>query len=119
MNVAITEGIKESKRMSRLDSNSVTQENEVYSDAHEQDVLRKLDLESLLQRLQLMPRINYNVLFLYAVDGYSHDEIAAMMDITAVVSRKRLSRAKQWIVSRFHLDGTELILKKSMSHEMD
>ena len=66
-----------------------------------------------------MPCINYNVLFLYAVDGYSHDEIAAMMDITAVVSRKRLSRAKQWIVSRFHLDGTELILKKSMSHEMD
>ena len=119
VNVAITEGIKESKRMSRLDSNSVTQEHEVYSDAHEHDVLRKLDLESLLQRLQLMPRINYNVLFLYAVDGYSHDEIAAMMDITAVMSRKRLSRAKQWIVSRFHLDGTELILKKSMSHEMD
>ena len=119
VNVAITEGIKESKRMSRLDSNSVTQEHEVYSDAHEHDVLRKLDLESLLQSLQLMPRINYNVLFLYAVDGYSHDEIAAMMDITAVMSRKRLSRAKQWIVSRFHLDGTELILKKSMSHEMD
>ena len=119
VNVAITEGIKESKRMSRLDSNSVTQEKEAYSDAHEHDVLRKLDLESLLQRLQLMPRNNYNVLFLYAVDGYSHDEIAAMMNITAVVSRKRLSRAKQWIVSRFYLDGTELILKKSMSHEMD
>ena len=119
VNVAITEGIKESKRMSRLDSNSVTQEHEFYSDAQEHDVLRKLDLESLLQRLQLMPRINYNVLFLYAVDGYSHDEIAAMMDITAVMSRKRLSRAKQWIVSRFYLDGTELILKKSMSHEMD
>jgi len=119
VNVAITEGIKESKRMSRLDSNSVTQEHEFYSDAQEHDVLRKLDLESLLQRLQLMPRINYNVLFLYAVDGYSHDEIAAMMDITAVMSRKRLSRAKQWIVSRFYLDGTELILKKSISHEMD
>lgn len=119
VNVAMTEGIKQSNRMSRLVSNSVNQENEVYSDAHEHDVLRKLDLESLLQRLQLMPRINYNVLFLYAVDGYSHAEIAAMLDITAVMSRKRLSRAKQWIVSRYYLDGTELILKKSTSHEMD
>ena len=67
VNVAITEGIKESKRTSRLDANSVTQEKEVYSDAHEEDVLRKLDLESLLQRLQLMPRNNYNVLFLYCL----------------------------------------------------
>ena len=48
VNVAITEGIKESKRMSRFDSNSVTQEHEFYSDAQEHDVLRKLDLESLL-----------------------------------------------------------------------
>jgi DNA-directed RNA polymerase specialized sigma24 family protein len=59
------------------------------------------------------------VLLLYAVDGYSHDEIAALLDIKAVTSRKRLSRAKQWIVSRFDVEGNEMILKKSSDYEMD
>jgi DNA-directed RNA polymerase specialized sigma24 family protein len=66
-----------------------------------------------------LPKEHYEVLLLYDVDGYSHDEIAALLDIKAVTSRKRLSRAKQWIVSRFDVEGNEMILKKSSDYEMD
>ena len=86
---------------------------------HQPEVLAKLDAEGLLERLKTLPRDQYNVLILHAVDGYSHDEIAVMLDITPATSRKRLSRAKQWILSRFDLDGGEMILKKSDRNEMD
>ena len=86
---------------------------------HQPEVLAKLDAEGLLERLKALPRDQYNVLILHAVDGYSHDEIAVMLDITPATSRKRLSRAKQWILSRFDLDGGEMILKKSDRNEMD
>jgi len=42
-----------------------------------------------------------------------------LLDIKAVTSRKRLSRAKQWIVSKFDVEGNEMILKKSSDYEAD
>jgi RNA polymerase sigma-70 factor (ECF subfamily) len=86
---------------------------------HQPEVLAKLDAEGLLERLKALPRDQYDVLILHAVDGYSHDEIAVMLKITSITSRKRLSRAKQWILSRFDLEGSEMILKKSDRNEMD
>ena len=59
------------------------------------------------------------MLILHAVDGYSHDEIAGLLNISSMTSRKRLSRAKQWIVSRFHVEWSEMILKKNTDHETD
>ena len=111
VNAAITQGMRDSKRRLSLESDHEISE--------EPEVLRQLDEEALLQRLKALPNEYYKVLLLYAVDGYSHDEIAVLLDITVLTLRKRLSRAKQWIVSRFEVDGNEMILKKSTDHEMD
>lgn len=111
VNAAITFGMKESKHKAMEHS----QEPEIA----EPEVLAQLDAEALLLRLRALPREQYEVLILHAVDGYSHDEIAALLDVTPMTSRKRLSRAKQWIVSRFDLAGSEMILKKTNDHEMD
>ena len=111
MNTAITQGKRDSKRKSPFDVSHTLSE--------EPEVLRLLDEEALLQRLKALPKDQYEVLLLYAVDGYSHDEIAVLLDIKAVTSRKRLSRAKQWIVSKFDVEGNEMILKKSSDYEAD
>ena len=111
VNTAITHGKRDFKRKSlHYVSHTISEEPEV---------LRLLDEEALLQRLKALPKEQYEVLLLYAVDGYSHVEIAVLLDIKAVASRKRLSRAKQWIVSRFDVEGNEMILKKSSDYEMD
>ena len=34
---------------------------------------------------------------LFVVEGFSHDEIAAMLGISTELSRKRLARARAWI----------------------
>lgn len=111
INAAITFGTKKVKDMAR--------ERVYVPEVHQPEVLAKLDAEGLLERLKALPRDQYDVLILHAVDGYSHDEIAVMLKITSITSRKRLSRAKQWILSRFDLEGSEMILKKSDRNEMD
>lgn len=54
-----------------------------------------LPLDFLLKIIQELPD-RYRLVFnLYALDGYSHKEIAAMLNITVGTSKSNLSRAKQ------------------------
>ena len=42
---------------------------------------------------------------LYVLEGYSHKEIAEMLDITEVTSRTQLSRARTWLQNK--IKGTD------------
>lgn len=57
-------------------------------------VLDVLDNEALVSMINDLPE-GYRMVFnLYVVDGYSHREIAEMLDITENTSKSQLSRAK-------------------------
>ncbi|MNH34322.1 RNA polymerase sigma factor [compost metagenome] len=45
--------------------------------------------------LDKLPELQSMVFNLYEIDGYSHDEIAALLNITSSSSRVYLSRAKE------------------------
>lgn len=70
-------------------------------DAHEQselpEVLENLTDDALLALLKEMPKGYFEIFNLYVIDGYSHKEIAEMLDTTEASSRKKLSRAKAWL----------------------
>ena len=53
--------------------------------------------DELLAWLKKMPVQYFEVFNMYIIDGFSHDEIAEMFGIAASLSRKRLSRARQWL----------------------
>jgi RNA polymerase sigma-70 factor (ECF subfamily) len=57
-------------------------------------VEHKLDYEDLLSIIQRLPPAYRLVFNLYAVDGYSHEEIAEMTGITASTSRSNLHKAR-------------------------
>lgn len=57
-------------------------------------VEHKLDYEDLLSLIQRLPPAYRLVFNLYAVDGYSHEEIAEMTGITASTSRSNLYKAR-------------------------
>ena len=61
------------------------------------EVLELLDNEQLLLWLKKMPIRLYEVFNLYAIEGYSHKEIGNMLAIDSSLSRKRLSRARDWL----------------------
>ncbi|MCI0556196.1 MAG: hypothetical protein L0287_35080, partial [Anaerolineae bacterium] len=48
------------------------------------------------------------VFMLYEVEGYSHAEIAAMLNIGESTSRSILSRTKRWLRDKWHTEETSI-----------
>jgi RNA polymerase sigma-70 factor (ECF subfamily) len=56
-----------------------------------------LEAEDLLKVITALPE-GYRVVFnLYAIDGYSHKEIADQLGISENTSKSQLSRARVWL----------------------
>ena len=65
--------------------------------AGEPELTNWMEAEEILELLSDLPE-SYRLIFnLYEVEGYSHDEIAGMLDIAPGTSRSHLSRAKMML----------------------
>lgn len=60
----------------------------------EDDFLSKMAADDLLQQIQKLPPAYRLTLNLFAIEGYSHAEIAEMLGISVGASKSNLSRAK-------------------------
>lgn len=70
----------------------------------------KLDYEDLLSLIQRLPP-SYRIVFnLYAVDGYSHEEIAEMTGISASTSRSSLHKARMKLQQMLSVPQSAIIL---------
>ena len=55
----------------------------------------RLEVDDLMKLIQALP-IGYRTVFnLYAIEGYSHAEIAVLLNISEGTSKSQLSRAKE------------------------
>ncbi len=68
--------------------------NEEVEVAGEPELSRWMEAEEILSLLSGLPDLYRLIFNLYEVEGYSHDEIAGMLDIAPGTSRSNLSRAK-------------------------
>src|SRR5579864_1984785 len=59
--------------------------------------VREESVPSIVQAIRLLPIGYRTVLNLYAIEGYSHKEIAEMLDIEESTSRSQYTRAKQML----------------------
>ncbi len=62
---------------------------------HGATVIGKLNAQDILKLLDGLPAIQSTIFNLYEIDGYTHEEIAKMLDIPVSSSRVYLSRAKE------------------------
>lgn len=65
--------------------------------------------EDLLALIRSLPIGYRTVLCLYAIDGYSHKEIAALLDINESTSRSQLTRARSMLKQK--LQGQKKMIK--------
>lgn len=63
------------------------------------EVIQKLSEDDLLSILKTMPESYFQVFNLFVIDEFSHNEISQALNINVSLSRKRLSRAREWLVS--------------------
>ncbi len=60
----------------------------------QETIFSNFGAKSIIQMVQKLPK-GYRIVFnLYVIEGYSHKEIAEMLDITESTSKSQLSRAK-------------------------
>jgi len=79
---------------------SVVEENQLGDESAE--ALVSLSNEDIMLLLNDMPT-GYKVIFmLFAMEGYSHKEIAKQLDITSETSRSQYFRAKKWILNKLN-----------------
>ena len=82
-----------SKALMRLRRNKYRDTDELHDDLHpvrREDTPLRMDLEAALERLSETSRA---VVWLHDVEGYTHEEIAGMMDKTPSFSKSALARA--------------------------
>jgi len=65
------------------------------------EALSNLSCNEIMDLVLELPDGYRQVFALYAIEGYSHKEIAALLDISVSGSRSQLSRAKQSLQSKF------------------
>jgi len=63
-------------------------------------VIEKMEAERLMKLVCMMPAGFRTVFNMYAIEGYTHSEIAKELDITEGGSRSQLSRARIWLQER-------------------
>ena len=93
--------VASSKALMRLRRNKYRDTDELYEEVapiKRDDAGLRMDLEAALERLSETSRA---VVWLHDVEGYTHEEIAAMMDRTVSFSKSQLARAharlRRWL----------------------
>jgi len=68
----------------------------------------RLEVNEIMRLLDQLPEIQKTIFNLYEIEGYSHDEIAQMLNIPDSTSRTYLTRAKQKL-RKLYLDYTGVV----------
>ena len=114
--IVINNSINQNKKIARH------QESEFEIKIHdlgESNAVSKMTDEDLLFILKKMPSDLLDVFNLSIIDGYSHQEISELLSISVLSSRKKLSRARQWLQSTFRNDDKTIIyLQNSISQAL-
>lgn len=79
-------------------------------DSGEIDQEVRFNVEEIIQTINTLPEHYRHVFNLYIVEGYSHAEIAALLEINESTSRARLTRAREMVRALF--------TKKNITHEI-
>jgi len=64
------------------------------------DAFKQLTTSELLKHIQSLPAGFRTVFNLFAIEGYSHQEIAEMLKISEGTSKSQYARAKVWLQKR-------------------
>ncbi len=80
---------------------------EINTPADEQ-ILPDLSFEQLIQMIQGLPAGCQMVFNLYAIEGYSHQEIAGMLGISEGTSKSQYSRAKELLRDQLQTEANKV-----------
>ena len=73
------------------------------------DVISQMSAQELMMHVQSLPH-GYRIVFnLYAIEGYKHEEIAKMLDISESTSKTQLMKARRVLMSKIKENAYETV----------
>ncbi len=81
----------------------------------ENDIQSKLNYEDLLKLVQALPPGYRTVFNLFAIDGFTHEEIAKQLGISVGTSKSNLFKARQKLMSMLELNDTTTEINTSQN----
>ncbi|SHL68188.1 RNA polymerase sigma-70 factor, ECF subfamily [Chitinophaga jiangningensis] len=90
--IVINEALDHIKQRSRFTSLELESAEEPYV---QNSVIEKNDAAAILQLVRQLPPATHAVFVLYAIDGYTHREIATQLNISEGTSKWHLSEARK------------------------
>jgi RNA polymerase sigma factor (sigma-70 family) len=84
----------------------------IYMSASKGDELDKLSCDEVLAMIKRLSPAYRTVLNMFAVDGFSHEEIAAQLDISVGTSKSNLAKARKQLQGIF-ADENRIIFEKN------
>ena len=94
-------------RKQKKDKRNVSLSEAEYLASDKDFILERLSAEEILQLLKTMPQGYKTIFNLYAIEGYSHKEIAAELEISENTSKSQYSRAKGFmrkLIEQYEID---------------
>jgi len=90
--IVINESLDHIKQRSRFASLELDTVEEPFINSN---IIETTDAAAILQLVRQLPRATHAVFVLYAIDGYTHKEIAAQLNISEGTSKWHLSEARK------------------------
>lgn len=90
--IIINEALDHIKQRSRFSSNELQ---EAEAPQINNTIIEKTDAEEIMQLIKQLPPATHAVFVLYAVEGYTHKEIAQQLGISEGTSKWHLSEARK------------------------
>ena len=76
----------------------------------------RLEADDLMKLVEALP-VGYKTIFnLYAIEGYTHKEIAKMLDISINTSKSQLSRARTLLKCKL-IESEKILNNNAINHE--
>lgn len=90
------------KMLDKRELKTVELQPRMYEQAFSEDAtaILKMNADEILEKVESLPEGYRQIFNLYVVEGFSHKEIAKMLNLEEASSRSRLSRAKQLLRSK-------------------
>lgn len=93
--IFIFQCIKANKKWELKKSHNDVQESHYEQDVFDNSILNALSAKEILDLIQKLPSGYRTVFNLYEIEGYTHEEISNILEISVGTSKSQLSRAKK------------------------
>lgn len=98
--IVINEAIDQIKQRSRFSSEEL---NEAFDPGISNSIIEKIDADEIMQMIKQLPPATHAVFALFALDGYSHKEIARQLGISEGTSKWHLSEARKTLQQKLSI----------------